>query len=95
MAAADATLGGFIDAIKGLINDKIIPFLFVLGTVIFIWGVVQYVIGSQGSDAKIAQGKKAMLWGIIGLTIMMSAWAIVALLCNSFLGGCQKTIPGQ
>ena len=50
----------------------------------FAWGIVQYVLGGQGSDQKMTQAKNAMLWGIIGMFIMASAWGIVSLLCDFF-----------
>ena len=94
---ADASLSGFITAVTRLLKLEVIPLLFALATVIFIWGVIQYVIGAQGNDAKLLQGKKAILWGIIGMTIMVSAWAIVGILCSSFVqwggtGTCPSSI---
>lgn len=83
---AQISVTAFVNNILEFLRTAVIPFLFVLATVIFIWGVIQYVIGGQGgNDAKVEAGKKVMIWGIIGLAIMTSAWAIVGILCNSLL----------
>lgn len=70
------------------ILNPIITILFVLATILFFWGVIKYVIGSQGNESQLAAGKKIMMWGIIGLTIMASAWGIVKILCD-FFGTCE------
>lgn len=76
---------------SGLINP-IIYLLFGIALLLFLWGIVQYVIGAQGNETKLKQGKQAMIWGIIGLFIMSSAWGIVRALCDFFFGaaGCPR-----
>jgi len=72
------TLVNFINRIKGTLN-LVIGMLFALVTVYFIWGIIQYVT-SGGDEQKLAQGKKHMVWGIVGMTIMGAAWGIVAMI---------------
>ncbi len=84
---AEASIGELVNNLKDLLNSKIIPFLFVLATVLFMWGVIQYIIAG-GSEDRAKNAKQIIVWGIIGLTIMTAAWAIVGLFCNSFFGGC-------
>ena len=69
-----------IDRIKDLAN-QVISLLFVLVTVYFFWGVIEYV-RAGGEEEAVARGKKHMIWGIIGMTIMASAWGIVELIKN-------------
>ena len=72
------------------ILNPLIVLLFALATVLFGWGVVRYIIGSQGgSDATVTKAKDIMVWGIIGMFIMASAWGIVFLLCD-FFGTCPN-----
>ncbi len=66
------------------IFNPLITLLFAVATLVFAWGVVLYIIGSYNSQSKIEQAKNIMLWGLIGMFIMASAWGIVALLCNFF-----------
>lgn len=66
-----------------ILNNSIIPLIFALALVIFVWGVVQYVINS-GEEAKKEKGRQFMIWGIIGLAVMVSVWGLVNILGNTF-----------
>lgn len=67
---------------KDVINPTII-LLFALATVMFVWGIVQY-IAAAGSAQQMEKGKKIMIGGIIGLFVMASAYGIVQILCDFF-----------
>ncbi len=73
-----------LDKITTQILNPVIVLLFALATIMFLWGVIQYVIGSQGSSDKLEKAKNVILYGIIGMFIMASAWGIVAILQNFF-----------
>ena len=66
-----------------IISGAVIPLIFALAVVMFVWGVVQYVINSD-EEAKKAKGKQFMIWGIIALAVMVSVWGLVAILSNTF-----------
>lgn len=79
------------DLISRIISEILSPALFLIfsiALIVFLWGVMYYVVGAQGNDTKLKQGKWAMLWGIIGMSVMFSAWGLVRLVCNTF-GTCQ------
>jgi len=79
------TINDLVQKIQTGILDPLIALLFVLATVVFLWGIIQYVImGNQGNEAAMKQGRKVMIWGIIGLFIMTAAWGIVSLFCQFF-----------
>ncbi len=82
-----------INKITQEILNPLIMLFFALATVLFAWGVVQYVLAGQGSQEKATQGKRVMLYGIIGMFIMASAWGIVYLLCD-FFGTCPQVTGG-
>ncbi|MFA6076501.1 MAG: hypothetical protein WC735_00290 [Candidatus Paceibacterota bacterium] len=66
-----------------IINTSVIPLIFALAIVMFVWGVVQFVINSD-DEAKKTKGKMFMIWGIVALTVMVSVWGLVAILGNTF-----------
>lgn len=85
------------ESVQELINkiitdilNPVIVFLFVLATVLFVYGIALYLIGGQGDETKLDKGKKIILWGIIGMFVMSSAWGVVSLLCD-FFGTCEDT----
>src|SRR3989344_4791875 len=50
-----------------IINDSVIPLIFALAMVFFVWGVVKFFIINAGEEAKRAEGKQYMIWGIVAL----------------------------
>jgi hypothetical protein len=95
-------LGGFFNFITCLINSAVIPLIFALATLMFIWGVVQFFIIGANEEAKREQGKQFIIWGVIALTVMISIWGLVNILTSTFgvnssilpevcpEGGCSK-----
>ncbi len=66
-----------------LIVDPALILLMGLATLLFFYGLIIYL--SQASDAsKQAEGRKYMLYGIIGLAIMAAASPIVRAVCLFF-----------
>lgn len=70
--------------ITGIINDSVIPLIFAVATVMFVWGVVQFFIINADEEKKRAQGKQFMIWGIIALAVMLSVWGLVGILSTTF-----------
>ncbi len=67
--------------IIGFLN-QIIVIIFALATIYFVWGVAEYV-RSAGNEKALEQGKRHMIYGIIGMTIMGGVWGIVQLILSS------------
>jgi len=84
MGGTGNTLNDFITKIRGTLN-LVIGVLFALVTVYFIWGVIQYV-EAGGDEQKLTQGKRHMVWGIIGMAIMGAAWGIVSIIKQYITG---------
>ena len=61
----------------------VIKIIFALATVVFGWGIVQY-ISAGGNDEKLKAGRQHMLWGIIGMAVMMAVWGLAKILANYF-----------
>lgn len=90
MLAMAATFDTLLSNIKGWLNS-LISIFFILVTLYFIWGVIEYV-KAGGDDAAVKKGKTHMIYGIIGMAVMAAAWGIVSVLVTSFgVGG--GTIP--
>ena len=67
--------------IGGLLKP-LVPLLIGLAVVVFIYGVLLLMI-SDGGEKK-EEGKQYMLWGIIGIFVMVSVWGLVAIVGNTF-----------
>jgi uncharacterized membrane protein YidH (DUF202 family) len=76
-------VGDVINYVTCLIAKSVVPLIFTLAVVSFIWGVVQYVINNE-EEAKKEKAKSFMIWGIIALTVMVSIWGIVSIVGGTF-----------
>lgn len=63
----------------------LIKLLFILATVVFLWGVIEFIAGANSED-KLKKGKLHMIWGVIGMAIMLSAGGIIQILQDFFAG---------
>jgi len=72
----------FIGKISSFINGTLIPLVFALALLIFIWGIFKYFILGGGDDDSREDGKKLMLWAIIGFVVMVSIFGIVNLIAG-------------
>ena len=56
--------------------NTIIIFLFLVATVVFLWGVVRY-ISAGGDEEKTKEARQMIIWGIIFLAVMVAVWGFV------------------
>lgn len=75
---------GVLSYVTCIINNSIIPLIFALATVMFVWGAVNFFIINADEEAKRGQGKQFMIWGIISLAVMLSVWGLVGILTSTF-----------
>lgn len=74
-----ADFKGLVELLLGLIG-LIVPLLFTLALLVFLWGITQAWIIGGGDSARVEKGKSIALAGIIGLIVMSAVWGIVALI---------------
>ena len=67
-----------IDAAFGLVNSVLIPLAFAVCLLYFFWGVAKYIRTGAGSDKAAEEGKRVMIWGIVGLFVAFSVWGIIS-----------------
>ena len=70
--------------ISYLVNGAIFAIIGI-ATIIFMYGVVQYVV-AKGDEKQLASGRTYMLYGIIGLVVMVAVWGFVNLIINTIFG---------
>ena len=81
-AAALNTLGDVLVVFTNIIN-ALMPFIVALAVLFFMWGVFQFV-KSAGNEDERTEGRNRMIYGIIGIFVMVSVWGFVNLLDNTF-----------
>ncbi len=81
---SSSTLKDYLCFIVYLIDGSVIPLIFALAAGMFVWGVLRFFIINADEEAKRAQGKQFMIWGIIALAVMLSFWGLVGILGGTF-----------
>ena len=71
-----------IDKIVEYIVNPAILIVFTAGFFMFVWGIVQF-LWTLDEGAK-SEGKQHMLWGIVGMLIMVSVYGIISIIDNTF-----------
>ncbi|MDE1940643.1 MAG: hypothetical protein KGI66_00800 [Patescibacteria group bacterium] len=82
-ASVDMTaFGNVVDPIITNVVYPVLELLFGLAILIFVWGVLQLVLGGDDEEKR-ERGKSTIKWGTVGLFIMVSAWGIIYLVSNT------------
>ena len=77
-------IGGFFGTILGIINGILVPLLFAVAFIVFLWGIFQFYI-FEGQDVEgQKKGHMLMLWGLIGFVVMFSVWGIINIIVATF-----------
>lgn len=71
-----------LEKIKTAIVDPIIAFLFALALVYFLYGVFEMIRNAESEEAR-KIGQQHILWGVIGMFIMISFYGIMHVICNT------------
>ncbi len=65
-----------------IINGVLVPLVFAVAFLVFIWGVVQYFIAGAGEDKE--KAKNLIIYGVIGFFVMVAVWGLVNILLGTF-----------
>ena len=75
-------MDNLLNNIKTEIVNPAIYFLLALAAVYFVWGVFAFVSNQENDEAR-EKGKQHMIWGIIGIAIMLSAFGIMRMIAGT------------
>ena len=86
----ETTLVTFLNAVRTLFGLSV-PIFVSLALIYFVYGVLEYVgvaekiiSGADGKSEAKKSGKDKIIWGIVGMFIIVSVWGLVALIGNTF-----------
>ena len=79
---AYASVDTFIMSVNASIVNPLIVFLFALALAFFLFGVLKFLT-NQENEEKRTQGKQHMLWGVIGITIMVGVFTILNIIMRT------------
>lgn len=79
---AEASIITLMQSINKVIINPLIIFLFALAVVYFLYGLARYLLSPENEEIR-KSSKSHMLWGIIGMFIMVSVFGIMTLILNT------------
>jgi uncharacterized membrane protein YidH (DUF202 family) len=79
---AEASVTTLMQSINRVIINPLIILLFALATVYFIYGLVRYLTSPENEEIR-KSSKSHMLWGIVGMFIMIAVFGIMNIILTT------------
>lgn len=73
----------FVAKLETFVINPLIAVIFAGALVVFLWGLIEFLLAYKIDEEKRSNGKWHMLWGIIGIFIMVAINAIIALIIRT------------
>jgi hypothetical protein len=74
--ATAITIVPFLEKVAEYILNPLIKLVFAIAFLVFVFGILQF-IRSETSDKARAEGKQKIVYGLLGMLIMFSAYGII------------------
>ena len=82
----------FVAHVSQFINSTLIPLVFGIALLVFIWGVFKaFILGGADASSR-EEGQQLMLWAIIGFVVMVSVFGIVNMIAGGLGFGGKENI---
>ena len=80
--ALNNTVAASVSKIVSVIVVPIVTVVFALAVLYFVWGAAGLIIYKDDADKR-KETEMHILWGVIGMIIMISVYGIIRLIANS------------
>ncbi len=78
-----AVAQGFLDKINQAILYPLITLMMAVALLVFLYGLFEYVRNAESEQGR-ATGRQHILWGLVGLLVMISAMSILSIAAGTF-----------
>lgn len=82
-ALAGNSASVMIQKITGLIVNPLIVVMFAAALIGFLWGIKTYITNADDHEARM-KGATHIMWGLVGMLIMIAAFTLVRIVLNTF-----------
>lgn len=79
---AYADVGTLMSKINDVIINPIVTFMFAVALLFFVFGIVQFLANPADEEGR-QKGKQNIIWGVVGMAIMVSVFGIMRFVINS------------
>lgn len=77
------SIAPLLNNINRYLLNPFIVLLFTVALLVFFWGLFKF-IGSMDSPEEREKGRKNILYGLLGMLIMISVYGIIYIILNTF-----------
>ncbi len=81
----------YYDLILTIVNSYFVPILIAIAFIVFLWGTYKYFIYGAENESEKAEGRKFVMWSIIGLVIITSIWGLVNMVKDTIVPTSAKS----
>lgn len=81
--AETITIIPLLNKINQFILNPIIILVFMVSLLMVFWGIFEF-IKSETADTKRDEGKRKIIFGVVGMFVMFSAYGLIRLTLNTF-----------
>ncbi len=89
--ATNLTFAGIVDLAVYLLQF-VVWILMALALLTFLYGLMRYML-SSGDDGARSESRQYIIYGILGLFVMVAMWGLVSVLTTTFIPGGDVVIP--
>ena len=82
-SAAGDMAQGFLTKLNNAILFPLITLMLTIALVVFLYGGFEFIMGADDPSAR-SKGKQHLLWGVIGMLVMLSAFTILKIAAGTF-----------
>lgn len=79
----ESNVASFMEKIFDVLVQPALIFFFTLALVLFLWGMMVFLTSTDKNAEDSQKGKQHMLWGIIGMFVMMAVFGIMRLIIST------------
>ena len=90
LMALAATLRDIVNTVRDLVNT-IVPLFMVIAVAVFLWGIVKYITAA-GDEEKAKSARGYIIYGLIGVFVMVAFWGIIQVVASTFGVGIGGTV---
>lgn len=77
------SIGPLLNKISDVILNPLIILMFAIAFLYFLWGIFQMIRDAASDDGR-SLGRQNIMWGIVGMFIMVSVYGILKIVLATF-----------
>ena len=73
----------FAACLSNVVINPILAILFAVGLLVFVYGIVEFLWGLSNDTNHREEGKKHMIWGLVGMFVMVAAYTLITIIARA------------